>query len=91
MTTSICFKASAATWLSRPALRATSSSIPASRPRFQSIREAIAALSNDAPDALINTHWHYDHTDGNEGMHAAGFTIFAHQNTRERLSTSADD
>ncbi len=48
------------------------------------IREAIAAVSHDAPDALINTHWHYDHTDGNEGMHAAGFTIFAHRNTRER-------
>jgi len=52
------------------------------------IREAIAVVSHDAPDALINTHWHYDHTDGNEGLHAAGFTIFAHRNTRERLSTA---
>ena len=51
------------------------------------VREAIAAVSKDAPDALINTHWHYDHTDGNEGMHTAGFSIFAHKNTRERLST----
>ena len=37
------------------------------------IREAIAAVSSDAPHALINTHWHVDHVDGNEGMHAAGF------------------
>jgi cyclase len=51
------------------------------------IREAIAAVSKDAPDALINTHWHYDHTDGNEGMRAAGFSIFAHRNTRKRMST----
>ena len=51
------------------------------------IREAIAALSKDSPDALINTHWHYDHTDGNEGMRAAGFNIFAHRNTRERMAT----
>jgi cyclase len=51
------------------------------------IREAIAAVSKDATDALINTHWHYDHTDGNEALHAAGFTIFAHRNTRERMST----
>jgi glyoxylase-like metal-dependent hydrolase (beta-lactamase superfamily II) len=51
------------------------------------IREAIATVSKDAPDALINTHWHYDHTDGNEGLHAAGFSIFAHRNTRERMST----
>jgi len=52
------------------------------------IREAIAGVSHDAPDALINTHWHYDHTDGNEGLHAAGFSIFAHQKTRERMSTA---
>jgi cyclase len=50
------------------------------------IREAIGAVSKDQADALINTHWHFDHTDGNEGLHAAGFTIFAHQKTRERLS-----
>jgi cyclase len=49
-------------------------------------REAIAAVSHDAPDALINTHWHYDHTDGNESLHATGFTIFAHRNTRTRMS-----
>lgn len=48
---------------------------------------AIGAVSKDAPDTLINTHWHYDHTDGNEGMHAAGFRILAHAKTRERLST----
>lgn len=51
------------------------------------IREAIASISSDPADAVINTHWHYDHTDGNEGMHAAGFNIFAHEKTRERLST----
>ncbi len=51
------------------------------------IREAIAAVGKGAPHALINTHWHFDHTDGNEALHAAGFSILAHQNTRERLST----
>ena len=51
------------------------------------IREAIATISHDAPGTLINTHWHYDHTDGNEGVHAAGYTILAHGKTRERLST----
>lgn len=50
------------------------------------VRASIAEVSRDAPDALINTHWHYDHTDGNEGLHEAGFTIFAHRNTRERMS-----
>src|ERR1700676_3510687 len=48
------------------------------------LKEALDALAKDPADALINTHWHIDHTDGNEGMHAAGFTIFAHAMTRER-------
>jgi glyoxylase-like metal-dependent hydrolase (beta-lactamase superfamily II) len=51
------------------------------------ILEAVGAVSKDPADALINTHWHFDHTDGNEGLHSAGFTIFAHRKTRERLST----
>ena len=55
------------------------------------IREAIAALvpaPPAAPSLLVNTHWHGDHTGGNEGMHAAGYTILAHRNTRQRLSTT---
>jgi cyclase len=39
---------------------------------------------------LINTHWHFDHTDGNEAMHQAGAVIIAHENTRKRLSTPQD-
>ena len=55
-------------------------------PAVPRILEAIAAESKNAPFMLINTHWHGDHTGGNEGLHAAGFTITAHQNTRKRLS-----
>lgn len=53
----------------------------------QKVLSAMAKVSKDAPHTLINTHWHYDHTDGNEGMHAAGFAVLAHEKTRERLST----
>lgn len=49
---------------------------------------AIGAVSKDAPDALINTHWHFDHTDGNENLHKAGYQIIAHQLTRQRLSVT---
>jgi glyoxylase-like metal-dependent hydrolase (beta-lactamase superfamily II) len=54
------------------------------------IREAITAVSTDAPHALINTHWHVDHVDGNEGMHAAGFLVIAHEKTKERMSQPAE-
>ena len=36
---------------------------------------------------LINTHWHFDHTDGNAEIHKMGAMILAHENTRKRLST----
>jgi glyoxylase-like metal-dependent hydrolase (beta-lactamase superfamily II) len=54
-------------------------------------RKIDAALSSLSPDPikhLVNTHWHFDHTDGNEWMHSAGATITAHENTRKHLSTS---
>src|SRR5262249_46690230 len=51
------------------------------------ITKALAALSGDPIKHLINTHWHFDHTDGNEWLHAAGASIIAHENTRKHLST----
>ena len=54
------------------------------------LREALTALGADPAHLLINTHWHIDHTDGNEGMHQSGFTILAHSMTRERLSRPAE-
>ncbi len=52
------------------------------------IAAALAALSPDPLTHLIDTHWHFDHTDGNSWMHAAGATIIAHENTKQRLSTT---
>jgi cyclase len=54
------------------------------------IKEAIAGVGSDAPHALINTHWHIDHVDGNEGMHAAGYKVIAHDKTRTRMSEPAE-
>jgi glyoxylase-like metal-dependent hydrolase (beta-lactamase superfamily II) len=59
--------------------------LPGSRPR---ISKALAAISSDPIRYLINTHWHFDHTDGNEWLHAAGASILAHENTRKHLSTT---
>jgi glyoxylase-like metal-dependent hydrolase (beta-lactamase superfamily II) len=35
---------------------------------------------------VINTHWHGDHTGGNEKMGAIGAVVVAHDNVRKRLS-----
>ena len=58
-------------------------SITASRP---GITEALRSLSSDPIKHLINTHWHFDHTDGNEWLHSVGAEITAHENTRKHLS-----
>jgi glyoxylase-like metal-dependent hydrolase (beta-lactamase superfamily II) len=52
------------------------------------IADALASVSGDPMKHLINTHWHFDHTDGNEWMHSAGTTIIAHENTKKHLSTT---
>lgn len=36
---------------------------------------------------LVNTHWHGDHTGGNENFGKAGAIIVAHENVRKRMST----
>jgi len=50
------------------------------------VAAALNAISGDPPRHLIDTHWHFDHTDGNGWLNAAGATIIAHENTRKRLS-----
>ena len=52
------------------------------------IRDALNNLSADPITQLINTHWHIDHTDGNDWVHSAGAKIIAHENTKKHLSTS---
>jgi glyoxylase-like metal-dependent hydrolase (beta-lactamase superfamily II) len=59
--------------------------ITASRPQ---ITEALASLSDDPVKHLINTHWHFDHTDGNGWLHSVGAEITAHENTRKHLSVT---
>jgi glyoxylase-like metal-dependent hydrolase (beta-lactamase superfamily II) len=53
---------------------------------FEKIRSAIAALTNQPIRYLVNTHYHGDHTGGNEGFALHGVTITAHANVRSRLA-----
>ncbi|MHB8765782.1 MAG: MBL fold metallo-hydrolase, partial [Deferrisomatales bacterium] len=47
---------------------------------------AIRAVGGDTPKFLINTHYHADHTGGNENLGKAGTVIFSHDQVRERLT-----
>jgi len=51
------------------------------------VREALNQVSPKPLLHLVNTHWHYDHTDGNQWMHSAGAQIVAHVQTRVRMSS----
>lgn len=51
------------------------------------IRAAIALLSDKPIRFVINTHWHPDHTGGNESFGRGGSVIVAHENTLRRLSS----
>jgi glyoxylase-like metal-dependent hydrolase (beta-lactamase superfamily II) len=54
------------------------------------VKEALDKLDAHPLRLLINTHWHFDHTDGNAAMHDDGAFIIAHRNTRLRLATPQD-
>lgn len=51
------------------------------------ILAAIASLTSKPVKFVVNTHWHFDHTGGNENVGTAGTLIVAHDNVRQRLST----
>jgi len=50
------------------------------------IKASIAKLSDQPVRFLLNTHWHPDHTGGNENIGKGGTVIVAHDNVRKRLS-----
>ena len=50
------------------------------------ITKALADLGPDPITHLINTHWHFDHADGNTWLHSVGAKIIAQENTRKHLS-----
>lgn len=54
-------------------------------PLSEKIQNAIAALGADEAQFVINTHWHGDHSGGNENFGNAGAMIIAHDNVRVRM------
>src|SRR5246500_2796263 len=59
-------------------------------PAWHRLKEALDGLGNAPMKYVINTHWHFDHTDNNAYLHAAGATVLAHENTKKRMSEPHD-
>jgi cyclase len=57
-------------------------------PRVAEIADGIVGALGRAPRWVIDTHWHFDHADGNAAFARAGATVLAHANCRTRLSTN---
>ncbi len=55
-------------------------------PLSDKIKAAIATLTDKPVTYVLNTHWHGDHTGGNENFGKAGAVIVAHDNVRKRMS-----
>jgi glyoxylase-like metal-dependent hydrolase (beta-lactamase superfamily II) len=59
-------------------------------PAWPKLKEALDGLGNAPVKYVIDTHWHFDHTDNNAHLHAAGATVLAHENTKKRMSEPHD-
>jgi cyclase len=59
-------------------------------PAWPKLKEALDGIGNAPVKYLIDTHWHFDHTDNNAHLHGAGATVLAHENTWKRMSEPHD-
>ena len=59
-------------------------------PAWPKLKETLAGLGNAPVKTVIDTHWHFDHTDNNGNLHAAGATVLAHENTQTRMAEPHD-
>ena len=59
-------------------------------PAWAALKTTLDGIGTAPITALINTHWHFDHTDNNASFREAGARIVAHANTATRMSESHD-
>ena len=56
-------------------------------PLSEKIAAAIRAITPKPVRFVLNTHWHGDHSGGNEHFGKAGAVVISHENVRKRMST----
>ena len=59
-------------------------------PAWPRLEEALDGLGSEPVKCVIDTHWHFDHTDNNARFHSTGAMILAHENTPKRMSEPHD-
>ena len=55
-------------------------------PVSKEIKAAVAAITAKPIRFVVNSHWHRDHSGGNEALATDGAVIVAHENVRKRMS-----
>jgi cyclase len=53
------------------------------------IKAAVAAITPKPIRFVLNSHWHRDHSGGNEALASDGSVIVAHENVRRRMSVDS--
>jgi hypothetical protein len=59
-------------------------------PAWPKLKATLDGLGNAPVKYVIDTHWHFDHTDNNAPLRAAGATVLADENTKKRMSEPHD-
>jgi cyclase len=60
------------------------------QPAWERLKAALDGIDSTPIKSLINTHWHFDHTDNNANFKTAGAGVIAHDNTSKRLKEPHD-
>jgi cyclase len=59
-------------------------------PAWPKLKEMLDGIGSAPVKMVIDTHWHFDHTENNAALHGAGATVWAHPNTKKRMSEAHD-
>ena len=58
-------------------------------PASPQVKAAVAAITPKPIRFVVNSHWHRDHSGGNEALAADGAVVVAHENVRQRMSVES--
>ena len=56
------------------------------QPAWPHLKDELDKIGSAPVKTAIDTHWHFDHSDNNASLRAAGATLVAHDNTKKRMS-----